>query len=50
MEGVNDITNHPEIKAVLEGARPRRFFEKFLGEEVATFEYKWLRGIHKVSF
>ena len=24
--------------------------EKFLGEEVATFEYKWLRGIHKVSF
>jgi len=50
MEGVNDITNHPEIKAVLEGARPRRFFEKFLGEEVATFEYKWLRGIHKDAF
>ena len=50
MEGRNDISHHPAVQAVLEGARPREFFEKLLGGEVLTFDYKWLRGVHREAF
>ena len=48
MEGVNDITKHPDVHAVIEGERPKQFFEKLLDGEVLTFGYKWLRGVYRV--
>ena len=50
MEGRNEISHHPALQAVLEGARPRQFFEKLLGGEILTFDYKWLRGVHREAF
>ena len=50
MEGSNNITNNPDVKEIIQGDRPRRFFEKFLDGEVITFDYKWLRGVHKEAF
>ena len=50
MEGRNDISHHPAVQAVLEGDRPRQFFEKLLGGEILTFDYKWLRGVHREAF
>ena len=50
MEGRNDISHHPAVRAVLEGARPSQFFEKLLGGEILTFDYKWLRGVHREAF
>ena len=50
MEGSNDITNNQDVKEVIQGDRPRRFFEHLLDGEVITFDYKWLRGVHKEAF
>ena len=50
MEGSNDITNNQDVKEVIQGDKPRIFFEKFLDGEVFTFDYKWLRGVHKEAF
>lgn len=50
MEGKNEITHSPEVLRVLEGHRPRMFFERFLDSEVKTFDFKWLRGINRKQF
>ena len=49
MEGSNEVTASPEVSEVIQGEAPRRFFEGLLGGEVLTFDYKWLRGVHRVS-
>ena len=49
MEGSNQVTGCPEVSEVIQGEAPRRFFEGLLGGEVLTFDYKWLRGVHRVS-
>lgn len=56
MEGRNTLTHCPEVKAVLEGERPKNFFRHLLcGEgkllgDVKTFDFKWLRGVHREGF
>ena len=50
MEGRNSISHHPDVLQVLEGSRPRQFFQKLLGGEILTFDYKWLRGVHREAF
>ena len=50
MEGRNEISHHPALLAVLEGTRPRKFFQNLLGGEILTFDYKWLRGVHREAF
>ena len=50
MEGRNSISHHQDVLQVLEGPRPTLFFEKLLGGEVLTFDYKWLRGVHREAF
>ena len=37
----------PEVRAVLEGERPKNFFRDLLQAEVKTFDFKWLRGVHR---
>ena len=37
----------PEVRAVLEGDRPKNFFRDLLQAEVKTFDFKWLRGVHR---
>ena len=49
MEGSNEVTASQEVSEVIQGEAPRRFFEGLLGGEVLTFDYKWLRGVHRVS-
>ena len=44
------ITHHPHVKEVLEGSRPRDFFKNLLDAEPITFDFKWLRGVHKDTF
>lgn len=50
MEGRNMITHSPEIRKVLEGSRPISFFKNLLEAEPRTFDFKWLRGVHKEGF
>ncbi|XP_060082056.1 uncharacterized protein LOC132561347 [Ylistrum balloti] len=50
MEGRNDITHTEEVIRVLEGPRPKKFFKELFGSESITFDYKWLRGIHRRAF
>lgn len=50
MEGRNSITHSKEVKDVLEGDRPMEFFRNLFGAEPVTFDFKWLRGVHKNAF
>lgn len=50
MEGRNDITHSQEVSRVLEGPRPKAFFKELFGTDSITFDYKWLRGIHRRGF
>ncbi|XP_025098926.1 uncharacterized protein LOC112566785 isoform X1 [Pomacea canaliculata] len=50
MEGNTDLTNSPAIHAVFEGQRAFGFFEKYFGEKVITFDYKWLRAMPNNGF
>ncbi|XP_048766849.1 uncharacterized protein LOC125673933 [Ostrea edulis] len=50
MEGKNDVTHCPSVLKILEGRRPRQFFQRFLGTEARTFDFKWLRGINRKQF
>ena len=40
----------PEVRAVLEGDRPKNFFRDLLQAEVKTFDFKWLRGVHRSNW
>lgn len=35
---------------MLEGERPMEFFRNLFGTEPVTFDFKWLRGVHKDAF
>lgn len=50
MEGKNCITHNPKVLNVLEGSHTRRFFQQLLSGPVCTFDFKWLRAIHRRSF
>ncbi|KAL4232958.1 hypothetical protein ACF0H5_007646 [Mactra antiquata] len=50
MEGRNDITHCDTVARVLEGPRPFQFFETLFGEQPRTFDYKWLRAVHRQAF
>jgi len=50
MEGRNCITHSQDVKAVLEGNPPMEFFRNLLEAEPRTFDFKWLRGVHKEAF
>lgn len=44
--GRNDMTHSEEVGKVLEGPRPKAFFETLFGEPCLTFDFKWLRAMH----
>ena len=50
LEGRNPVTHHQKLLRVLEGPRPHRFFATLFGEPARTFDYKWLRGVHRQAF
>lgn len=50
MEGRNDITHSETVLKVLEGPRPFAFFKTLFGETARTFDYKWLRAVHRQAF
>lgn len=45
MMGRRGITKHEDVLAVLESPKLRELYERIFGEEVATFDYKWLRAV-----
>jgi ectoine hydroxylase-related dioxygenase (phytanoyl-CoA dioxygenase family) len=51
LEGRNDVTHHPAVAGVLEGAPLRAAVGALLGTaELRTFDYKWLRAMPRASF
>ncbi|XP_052808816.1 uncharacterized protein LOC128237376 isoform X1 [Mya arenaria] len=50
MEGKNDVTHSEPIIKVLEGPRPFKFFNDLFGEQTRSFDYKWLRAVHRQAF
>jgi hypothetical protein len=50
LEGRNSLTHSPEVLNVLEGLRAKGFFKILFGEEVRSFDYKWLRVMHQGGF
>ena len=51
LEGRNETTNHPLVKEVLENVKLKEFFENYIfGEEVLTFDFKWLRVMPRETF
>ncbi len=50
MEGRNAITHDPCMLAVLESERLYALFHLLFGEPVGTFDFKWLRGVHRQAF
>jgi hypothetical protein len=50
MEGRNDITHSDAVLRVLEGQEIRSFFDAFFGEPSLTFDFKWLRAVHRQAF
>lgn len=48
--GNKDITHHPDVLAVLEGAPVLDFFGHYFGEPVITFDFKWLREVGHTVF
>ncbi|XP_045196302.1 uncharacterized protein LOC123551431 isoform X2 [Mercenaria mercenaria] len=49
-QGRNDITHSEAVSKILEGPRPFAFFKTLFGETVRTFDYKWLRAVHRQAF
>ncbi len=41
--GVDKPEDQPEFRRVVDGERPLRFFDRFLGDTAMTFTFKWLR-------
>eukprot|EP00117_Sycon_ciliatum_P049377 scpid68644/ scgid4501/ len=50
MEGRNSITHSDAVSNVLESERAKKFFSTLFGESVRTFDFKWLRGIHRAGY
>lgn len=50
MEGRNAITHHPSVLRVIESEEVRGMFRVLFGEEARTFDYKWLRAMHRTGF
>lgn len=50
MEGRNAITHSDPVLRILEGKEIRAFFEWLFGEPSLTFDFKWLRAVHRQAF
>ena len=50
MEGITPLTSSKEVSAILNGARPKKFFDAFFGEECMSFDFKWLRAVPNGAF
>ncbi|XP_023933614.1 uncharacterized protein LOC106156914 [Lingula anatina] len=50
MEGKNNITHSDPVRKVIEGRRPFQFFKTLIGAEPKTFDFKWLRAIHREGY
>ena len=50
MEGKTELTHGDTFLSVVESHALRSFFEGFFGQKVLTFDYKWLRGVHRQAF
>jgi len=50
MEGQNDLTHSEKVLRVLEGPRLREFFSGLFDTPARSFDYKWLRAMHKGGF
>ena len=51
LEGYNDVTHHPAVKGVLEGAPLRGAVSLILETtELRTFDFKWLRAMPRRSY
>jgi hypothetical protein len=48
--GNPEITHHPDVLAVIEGAPVFEFFAAYFGERAITFDYKWLRDVGHGGF
>lgn len=48
--GSKEVTRTPEFLALVEGPEVMGFFERFLGGEARTFDYKWLRVVGPGGF
>ena len=44
-EGRNELTHADAMLKVVEAPKLQQFFKRLFGEEAATFDYKWLRGV-----
>ncbi|KAH9525370.1 hypothetical protein Btru_001199 [Bulinus truncatus] len=49
-KGCNAVSHSDAVLKVIAGPRPFDFFSKYFNEEVTTFDYKWLRAIHRSGF
>ena len=43
--GRKKITHEPAVRATLESEELFNFYQQFFGEDVRTFDYKWLRAV-----
>lgn len=50
MKGQREITHHPALAGVLEGPRVQTLFADLFGDDVRTFDYKWLRATSPGEF
>lgn len=50
MEGRNDITHSPAVLGLLESPEIRVFFDRLFGEPSRSFDFKWLRAVHRQAF
>ncbi|CAK8672065.1 unnamed protein product [Clavelina lepadiformis] len=50
MEGRNSLTHCDAMKRVIEGNHVFSFFEELFGGEAITFDFKWLRAMHRSGY
>lgn len=43
--GKRGISHHPDVRAALESTELFEFWQRYYGEPVRTFDYKWLRAV-----
>lgn len=49
-QGRNDVTHSSAVSSVIEGDHVGRFFAGLFGREARSFDYKWLRAVHRNAF
>ena len=50
LEGCNEVTHHPTVLRVIASDEVTDVFRKLFEEEPRTFDYKWLRAMHRSSY